>query len=82
MRCQPPYASIYLHKRLILIYVYSSTLPPTVVQAEAVSIPEASAASDTTTSTTTNVTTNTAEGNEGNEGNGDKLCMLIRCQCF
>ena len=55
-----------LHNRLILINVSSSTLPPTepstgVLQAEAVSIPEASAASDTT-STTANVTTNTAEG--------------------
>ncbi len=57
---------IYLHNHRILIYISSSTPPPTVpstgaVQAEAVSIPEASAASDTT-STTANVTTNTAEG--------------------
>ena len=59
---------IYLHNHLILIYISSSTLPPTVpstgaVQAEAVSIPEASPASDTTTTTTANTTTtNTAEG--------------------
>ena len=62
--------SIYFHNHRILIYISSSTLPPTVpstgaVQAEAVLIPEASAASDTTT-TTNATTTNTAEGNEGN----------------
>jgi hypothetical protein len=76
----PPYASIYpfiytstyLHNHLILIYVSSSTLPPTVpstgvVQTEAVSIPEASAASDATTSSANPTTsTDTAEGNEGN----------------
>ena len=62
--------SIYFHNHRILIYISSSTLPPTVpstgvVQAESVSIPEASAASDTTTSTNA-TTTNTAEGDEDN----------------
>jgi len=70
------YLSIYLYNHRILIYISSSTLPPTVpstgaVQAEAVSIPEASAASDTTTNTNATTTTTTTHTVEGNEDNGD-----------